>query len=111
MASVVLSKVIEPVTPKVLDKVVAPVTPKVPANVEFAPTDKLVPTNNFFAIPAPPAIVKDPPLVLLVASVVSVNDNDPELVKVPLIVAFPPIKISLIPVTLLLLSLNNRILL
>ena len=28
-----------------------------------------VPTNNFFAIPTPPAVVIDPPLVELVASV------------------------------------------
>ena len=33
-------------------------------------TYKLLPTNNFFVIDAPPAVVKVPPFVLSVASVV-----------------------------------------
>jgi hypothetical protein len=66
--------VVAPVTPRVLEKlpevaesednIVAPVTPRVP------PIDAFVPTNNFFAIPTPPALVRVPPLVELVASVV-----------------------------------------
>ena len=65
----VLDKVVAPVTPKVLERVVAPVTPKVPVKDELPPISKSVPTNNFLAIAAPPAMVKQPPAVELVASV------------------------------------------
>ena len=41
-----------------------PVTPKLP------PTERSVPINAFFATARPPAVVNEPPTVLLVASVV-----------------------------------------
>ena len=41
----------------------------VPLIVKLPPTVKSDPTYNFFSIAAPPATVKAPPLVLLVASV------------------------------------------
>ena len=74
-------------------KVAAPVPPYVavitPAfhtpDVIFAPIDKSVPTNNFFAIPIPPAVVKVPPFVALVASVVLDELIPPIVVSAPVV--------------------------
>ena len=72
----VLEREAAPVTPKVLERVVAAITPKVPVNTESPPT------NNFLAIAVPPAIVKQPPAVLEVASVASDNVTTPVTPKV-----------------------------
>ena len=96
---------------------IGPLTDKLPLKVELPPTAKSVPTNNFLAIPTPPAIVNAPPTVELVASVVFVKLVAPDTPKVPVRDELPPIFKSptvvrlFIPVTLLLVSLNNRILL
>ena len=48
-----------------------------PVIVEFPVTERSVPTNNFFAIAAPPAIVIAPPAAELVASVIKAIVVDP----------------------------------
>ena len=49
-----------------------------PVNDEIPTTVKFAPINNDFPIATPPAVVKVPPFVELVASVVLLIDKDPE---------------------------------
>ena len=71
-----------PVTSRVLERVVASLTPKVPPIVVASVTSKVLPTNNFLAIPTPPATVKDP-VVELEESVTSLTIATPVNVKLP----------------------------
>ena len=62
-------------------RVAAPVPPYVaeitPAfhvpDVTFPPTDRSVPTYNFFAIPAPPAVIIDPVIELELSVAIAVD--------------------------------------
>ena len=49
------------------------------------PTSKSVPTNNFLAIAAPPAVVKVPPLLAEIASVVLVIPIPPAVINDPVL--------------------------
>ena len=65
--------------------VVVPEIVKFPVTVRLPPTDTSVPTNNFFAIAIPPAVVNDPPFVDEIASVVSLMPIPPDITKAPVL--------------------------
>jgi hypothetical protein len=79
--------VVVPVTPKVPDAVIlvaeSPASEDAPETFKKLPIDISVPTNNFLAIAAPPAVVNVPPFVLEVASVVFDIPMPPASVKAP----------------------------